>query len=121
MEQKLSESEVRDQLHQLLADMQHPKEVGEFLDVFLSPNVTSKLARRVEALKQFEIGLTYKEVKQFTQLPTTSVTAMSEAVALPIGQRVLERLRSHSWATSILKKIETLLQPDHPQQREQTL
>jgi len=121
MKYKLSESEVRTQLHQLLADMRHPKEVGEFLDVFLSPNVTSKLARRVEALKQFDSGMSYQEVKQSTQLPVTSVTAMSEAVTLPIGHRVLERLRSHSWAISVLKKFETLLQPDPPHQREQTL
>ncbi|MEX0895415.1 MAG: Trp family transcriptional regulator [Patescibacteria group bacterium] len=116
-----SETEARQELTQLLADINSPQEIADFLAAFIKESEVSNLAKRVAILKLLEENVSYEDIQNQLSVSSATVSAVAQTRELPISQRILERIAAQNWADQQFKKIQQYFNPDQPKNQSQTL
>lgn len=105
---KLNKQVAKDlhkQLATVLADLDHPTEVANFLGAFLSETELNNFAKRLGIITLLAEGSSYQEISLKLKVSSATIANMAEDLDNYGYQRILELLKRDRKIRSVLTKL----------------
>jgi len=95
-------------LHQLIADINSPKEAENFCRQLLSSAEQVALAKRLAILWALKKGQKYSQIRSRFHISPATIAKLQGDLARPEVKKILQRLEAEEWATAWEKKIKNI-------------
>lgn len=106
------ESQLKEDLAILLADLKRPQVVLEFLTTFLTETELTVLSKRLAILKRLHNNHSYEQIKTDLQVSRATIAAVAHIKENNISEDVMNRLQIHDWAERTAQKVRAWLQKE---------
>lgn len=97
---------VLEQFVTLLCDIDHPQEMKEFLQLFLSKTEISVLSKRLATIVLLDQGKSYEEIIKLLHISSATISSVSDTADAPQMQSVIQKIKR---SESIKKFFDALI------------
>jgi uncharacterized protein YerC len=107
-----SESQLKEELAILLADLKRPQVVLDFLSTFLTETELTVLSKRLAILKRLHNNHSYEQIQTDLQVSSATISSVAQIKEKNISEDVINRLQIHDWAEKTAQKVRAWLQKE---------
>lgn len=107
-----SESQLKEELAILLADLKRPQVMLDFLSTFLTETELTVLSKRLAILKRLHNNHSYEQIQTDLQVSSATISSVAQIKEKNISEDVINRLQIHDWAEKTAQKVRAWLQKE---------
>lgn len=107
---KQIQEEIFENLYQVVADLQNPREVKLFMGDILTKTELTALVKRLAIARYLGTGRNYASIKQALGVSSATIATIEEKLQSSPGLSLaLKKIEAEKWASSWTQRIEKLL------------
>jgi len=107
------ELNLKEELAKVIADMKSPREIQEFMQLFMSESELLMLAKRLAIFKRLSQNASYESIQQELSVSSATVSSIAQLKTQSFAKKVASLMNAQDWAEQTASRLRHLFTRTH--------